>query len=68
MSSLLAIVLPLAVGAAISPSITVIVVALLAGKDHPKARATAFLDRSRRRHAGVGGDHLVSHVVAHQAP
>jgi len=43
MSNLLGIVLPLAVGAAISPSITVIVLALLAGDDHPRKRATAFL-------------------------
>ncbi len=43
MSNLLGIVLPLAVGAAISPSITVAVLALLACKDHPRERALAFL-------------------------
>ncbi|NQU37060.1 MAG: GAP family protein [Actinobacteria bacterium] len=56
MSNLLGIVLPLAVGAAISPSITVIVLALLASKDHPRQRATAFL-------IGVAGIMLVWAVI-----
>jgi len=56
MSSLLGIVLPLAVGAAISPSITVIVLALLASKDHPRERAAAFL-------VGVVGIMLIWAVI-----
>lgn len=56
MSNLLGIVLPLAVGAAISPSITVIVVALLARKDYPRQRALAFL-------IGVAGIMLVWAVI-----